>query len=208
MNLLLKYFPHLTKEQLDQYHAVAEALTDWNQKINVVSRKDIDRLEERHLLHSLGIAKFTQFAPGTRIIDIGTGGGFPGLPLAIFFPKCDFLLVDSIGKKIKVVNELKKAAGLTNVTAIQARAETVNERFDFVISRAVTALPKFYGWTRKLFLKENNNSIPNGIVYLKGGDLSQELAGFGKRITFEPLDQWFEEEWFKEKGVVYLQTVK
>ncbi len=174
----------------------------WNEKINVVSRKDVDKLEERHILHSLAIAKCVHFIPGTTIIDVGTGGGFPGLPLAILFPGCEFTLVDSIGKKIRVVDELSNACGLLNVQAYQARAEHIQDKFDFVISRAVTAFPQFYRWTAPLISKKSKNQIPNGIIYLKGGNLNQELAGFGDKIRIEPISKWFEEAWFEEKKVV------
>ncbi len=204
MELIKKYFPEISDDQLNQLHTLSTSLKEWNEKINVVSRKDIDKLEERHFLHSLAIAKFINFTPGTSIIDVGTGGGFPGLPLAILFPECSFTLVDSIAKKIKVVNELTVATGLRNVQASQARIESVQDTFDFVVSRAVTAFPQFYRWTAPLISKTSANKLPNGIIYLKGGELSRELSGFGKRVRIEPISQWFDEAWFEEKKVVYL----
>jgi 16S rRNA (guanine527-N7)-methyltransferase len=204
MELIRKYFPEISNDQLIQLQSLSTSLKEWNEKINVVSRKDIDQLEERHILHSLAIAKFIKFTPGTSIIDVGTGGGFPGLPLAILFPECSFTLVDSIAKKIKVVNELSIATGLRNVQASQARIEHVQEKYDFVVSRAVTAFPRFYRWTAPLISDTATNHLPNGIIYLKGGELSRELSGFGKRVRTEPISQWFNEAWFEEKKVVYL----
>lgn len=204
MELIRKYFPEISNDQLNQLQTLSASLKQWNEKINVVSRKDIEKLEERHILHSLAIAKFISFTPGTAIIDVGTGGGFPGLPLAILFPECSFTLVDSIAKKIKVVNELSVATGLRNVQAYQARIESVQDKFDFVVSRAVTAFPQFYRWTAPLISGTSANQVPNGIVYLKGGDLSRELSGFGKRVRVEPISRWFDEAWFEEKKVVYL----
>ncbi len=206
MELIRKYFQHITEAQLKQMKTLGDLLKVWNEKINVVSRKDIDKLEERHILHSLAIAKCIHFTPGTTIIDVGTGGGFPGLPLAIMFPDCEFTLVDSIGKKIRIVNELSTACGLHNVQAYQSRAEHVQDKFNFVVSRAVTSFPQFYRWTAPLISGALSNQVPNGIIYLKGGDLSHELAGFGKRIRIEPINKWFEEAWFEEKKVVYLKN--
>ena len=201
--LIQKYFADLTEKQLWQFEQLPELYADWNEKINVISRKDIENIVEKHILHSLAIAKVVQFSAGTKILDVGTGGGFPGIPLAIMFPDCDFHLVDSIAKKIKVVSEISKAINLTNVRAEQARAETLNEQYDFVVSRAVTAFPEFLNWVKKNIAKQNNNDISNGILYLKGGDLHDELRGFERKIKiFEILD-FFQEEFFETKKIVY-----
>lgn len=176
----------------------------WNEQINVISRKDLDNFYERHVLHSLGIAKVIKFAPGTKIMDVGTGGGFPGIPLAIMFPECQFHLVDSIGKKIKVVNEVASAIGLKNLTAEHERAEKVNDKYHFVVSRAVTEFPVFYNWVRGKFLKEQLNTLSNGILYLKGGDLREEFGKFYDKCDFYDLKNYFEEEFFETKKVVYL----
>src|ERR1700740_2155446 len=167
-DIITKYFPNLSSQQIDHFGQLLELYTFWNNQINVISRKDIDLLYERHVLHSLGIAKVTQFGKGTKILDVGTGGGFPGIPLAILFPGCDFLLVDSIGKKIKVVTEVAAALGLKNVRATHERAEKIDEKFHFVVSRAVTEFPEFYTWIKNKFSKEQFNHFENGILYLKG----------------------------------------
>lgn len=203
MEVILKYFPNLTENQQHQFGLLAELYSDWNAKINVVSRKDIESLYERHVLHSLGIAKVTSFVPGTKIMDVGTGGGFPGIPLAILFPEVDFYLIDVIGKKIKVVQEVASALGLKNVIAEQKRAEMVKTQFDFVVSRAVTNMPDFVNWVKHKIKKKDSNAFSNGILYLKGGDLTQELELFPQAVEFS-LSDYFEEEFFETKKVVYL----
>ncbi len=206
VSILKKYFNDLSREQTFRFAQLYELYRDWNEKINVISRKDIDLLYERHVLHSLGIAKVMKFAPGTKILDVGTGGGFPGIPLAIMFPESHFTLVDSIGKKIKVVNGVKDALGLQNVNAFQSRAEEVNEKFHFVVSRAVTEFPEFYRWVQRKFLSDNFNPFPNGILYLKGGDLQEEFGKYYERAKFFDLKDFFEEEFFETKKVVYYRT--
>jgi len=203
-DLLLKYFPSLTAQQLRQFNQLPELYNFWNNQINVISRKDIDMLLERHVLHSLGIAKIISFLPGEKVLDVGTGGGFPGIPLAILFPETRFHLVDSIGKKIKVVQEVAKALGLANLTAAHQRAEEVNDKFDFVISRAVTRLKEFYPWVKGKFNKKSKNTLPNGILYLKGGDLTEEIAESGLAVQQYHLKDYFEEEFFETKQVVYI----
>ncbi len=201
--IIQKYFKDLNANQIHQFEQLYALYSDWNEKINVVSRKDIDLLYERHILHSLGIAKVMSFKPNTKILDVGTGGGFPGIPLAILFPDSEFVLVDSIGKKIKVVNAVAESLGLKNVTAFQCRAEEVKEKFHFVVSRAVTEFPVFYTWVKHKFLKENFNDLPNGILYLKGGDLKEEFGKFYDKAVFYELKNYFEEEFFDTKKVVY-----
>ena len=197
------YFPHLSAEQKKKFSALPKLYKSWNEQINVISRKDIDQIEVHHILHALAIAKVVSFADHTKILDVGCGGGFPGIPLAIFFPKVQFTLVDSIAKKIKVVQDISQQLELKNVRAIVARAENIPEKFDFVVSRAVTQMPEFIKWVRKSFLLEHKNSIPNGILYLKGGDLVAEL----KRIQHELFEIaiFFSEPFFEEKKVVYVQ---
>lgn len=204
--LIQKYFKDLSLQQASQFAELFDLYNHWNNQINVVSRKDIDLLYERHVLHSLGIAKVISFKPGTTILDVGTGGGFPGIPLAIMFPEAQFILVDSIGKKIKVVNEVATALGLQNVIARQQRAEEVKERFNFVVSRAVTEFPVFYKWVQHKFLKENFNNLPDGILYLKGGDLREEFGKFYDKARFFDLKDFFAEEFFDTKKVVYLKA--
>ncbi len=183
-----------------------ELYADWNEKINVISRKDIENISEKHILHSLAIAKIIAFKSGTKILDVGTGGGFPGIPLAIMFPNCEFHLVDSIAKKINVVSEISNAIGLTNVNAEQVRAEMLNDKYDFIVSRAVTAFPDFLKWIRKNISQQNFNDLPNGILYLKGGDLSEELHGFERQITLFDISTYFEEAFFDTKKVVYFSN--
>ncbi len=208
MDIILKYFPNLTETQKKQFAQLQTLYTEWNEKINVVSRKDIDQLYERHILHSLGIAKVMQFKSMTSILDVGTGGGFPGIPLAILFPEAEFHLVDSIGKKILVVTEVAKAIGLTNLKAEQKRAEQLTDHYDFVVSRAVTRLEEFHSWISNKFSKNQFNDLNNGILYLKGGDLTEELAPFKNKTKIYDLSQYFEEEFFETKKVVYLPMVK
>lgn len=204
IQLISKYFPGLSELQVSRFSELEDLYKGWNGKINVISRKDIDLLYERHVLHSLGIAKVIQFKPKTKILDVGTGGGFPGIPLAIMFPECDFHLIDSIGKKIKVVNEVANALGLKNIKAEQKRAEEVKDKFHFIVSRAVTEFPVFYSWIRNKFLSENINDIPNGILYLKGGDLNEELKQFKKHAEIFELKNYFNEDFFETKKLVYL----
>ena len=201
--MLQHYFPNLTKTQQQQFAQLQGLYEHWNAQINVISRKDIDFLYERHVLHSLAIAKVIHFKPDTNVMDIGTGGGFPGMPLAILFPEVNFFLVDSIGKKIKVVNEVAKALGLKNVKAKQSRGEEVKEKFEFIVSRAVTEFPLFYRWVQNKISNNQFNNLPNGILYLKGGDLSEELKDFKKRVIIYDLKDFFKEEFFETKKVVY-----
>ena len=203
MEKILKYFPDLTPEQIRQFQALEALYVDWNSKINVISRKDIDELYTRHVLHSLGIAKIMEFKPGAKVMDVGTGGGFPGIPLAILFPEVDFYLIDVIAKKIKVVQGVADALGLKNVKAEQMRANKVKEQFDFIVSRAVTNMPDFVKWVRKRIKKDNVHDLRNGILYLKGGDLTEELAIFQAVQQFD-LNAIFEESFFDTKKVVYL----
>lgn len=204
MQIISEYFPKLTELQKEQFVQLLPLYQDWNSKINVISRKDMDHFYEHHVLHSLGIAKVLQFKPNTKVLDVGTGGGFPGIPLAILFPEADFFLVDSIGKKIKVVSAVVEALGLKNVKAKQIRAEEIKEQFDFVISRAVTELPVFNNWMKGKFLKKNINDLPNGILYLKGGDLTEELKPFKSKGSIYELKAYFQEDFFETKKVVYL----
>jgi 16S rRNA (guanine527-N7)-methyltransferase len=202
--IILNYFPGLAEKQAEQFSMLKELYEDWNSKINVISRKDIDNLYVNHVLHSLGIAKVIQFKTGTKVLDVGTGGGFPGIPLAILFPLVSFHLIDSIGKKITVVNEVVKALELTNVIAKKNRAEEINEKYDFVVSRAVTSLPEFYGWVRPLVKKAGMNVLHNGILYLKGGDLTEEIKTLKHDVILFDLKDFFTEEYFETKKVVYV----
>ena len=199
MEILTKYFPDLTDQQMNQFGRLGSLYEEWNAQINVISRKDIEQLYERHVLHSLAIAKVIQFKPQTTILDVGTGGGFPGIPLAILFPETSFMLIDSIGKKIKVVNEVASALGLTNVTAEHIRVEEVKQKFDFVVSRAVTAFPRFVSMARTKVASQSKNDLPNGILYLKGGDFEDEIEPFRKQIQVYELQSFFQEEFFETK---------
>jgi len=202
--IIQKYFKDLSEKQINQFDQLYSLYSFWNAQINVISRKDIDELYERHILHSLGIAKFISFKKGEKVLDVGTGGGFPGIPLAILFPDTQFHLVDSIGKKIKVVTEVAAALGLTNVKASHLRAEQVTGKYDFVVSRAVTRLIDFYPWVKGKFNKTSNNAIPNGILYLKGGELAEEIEESRLKAELYPLKDYFEEDFFDTKYVVYI----
>ncbi len=203
MQDIIRYFPNLTDLQKKQFAKLEPLYKEWNARINVVSRKDIDELYTRHVLHSLGIAKVQPFAPGSHVLDVGTGGGFPGIPLAILFPETKFYLIDVIAKKIKVVNEVANGLGLKNVKAEQMRAENVKGEFDFIVSRAVTNMPDFVKWVRGKVKKEQNHELANGILYLKGGDLTEELQVFQK-VTLYNLSDYFADEFFETKKVVHL----
>ena len=203
MEEIKRYFPDLTEAQLLQFEKLEALYIEWNAKINVISRKDIQELYTKHVLHSLGIAKIMPFVPGASVLDVGTGGGFPGVPLAILFPETQFYLIDVIAKKIKVVNEVVAALGITNVKAEQKRAELVDEKFDFIVSRAVTNMPDFVGWIRYKTKKLNVHEFDNGILYLKGGDLTEELSGFPRAVEF-PLAHVFDDPFFETKKVVYM----
>ena len=203
MDIILKYFPDILEKQIRQFSQLQELYNEWNSQINVISRKDMENLYLKHVLHSLAIAKVVSFADGTKVLDVGTGGGFPGVPLAILFPNVDFLLVDSIGKKIKVVNEVANSIGLKNLRAEHKRAEQVNGQFDFVVSRAVTKMKVFHQWVRKRISTKQKNTFFNGILYLKGGDLTEELKGI-KNVELYNIPDFFEEEFFETKKLVYI----
>ena len=203
MDIILKYFPDLLEKQIKQFSQLQDLYNEWNSQINVISRKDMENLYLKHVLHSLAIAKVISFADGTKVLDVGTGGGFPGIPLAILFPNVEFLLVDSIGKKIKVVNEVANSIGLKNLRAEHKRAEQVNGQFDFVVSRAVTRMKVFQQWVRKRISTKQRNILFNGILYLKGGDLTEELKGI-KNVELYNIPDFFEEEFFETKKVVYI----
>jgi len=203
LELIQKYFPNLTEEQISQFAALQELYKDWNLKINVVSRKDIEELYLRHVLHSMGIAKIVEFKPDARILDVGTGGGFPGIPLAILFPETHFHLVDSIGKKIKVVNEVVEGLQLKNVTTTNARVEEIKGNYDFIVSRAVAAMPTFVHWVKGKIAKTSRHELKNGILYLKGGDLNEELQDY-KSAKIYNLSEYFSEEFYETKKLVHL----
>lgn len=202
--IIEKYFPKLTEQQRQQFAALDALYHEWNEKINVISRKDIDNLYEHHVLHSLGIARMLNFKPGTQILDFGTGGGFPGIPLAILFPECRFKLIDGTGKKIRVAQEVCKAIGLTNCEPEHLRGEDEKGKYDFIVSRAVMQLPDLVKIVRKNVVKEQKNALPNGILCLKGGHIDAEVAPYRRIVQVQPLSDWFSEEWFKEKYCIYL----
>jgi len=204
MKEILKYFPDLTKEQQRQIAALDELYRDWNAKINVISRKDIDHLYEHHVLHSMAIAKIIQFRAGTKILDFGTGGGFPGIPLAILFPECDFKLIDGTGKKIRVAQEVCNAIGLKNCHPEHLRGEDEKGKYDFIVSRAVMPLPDLLKIVKKNISKEQHNALPNGIICLKGGDLQEEMRPFRNSVEISDISKFFSEKWFKEKNIIYL----
>ena len=203
MELIQQYFPDLTENQVFQFKKLEDLYKDWNLKINVVSRKDIDELYLRHVLHSLGIAKVIKFKPNSNILDVGTGGGFPGIPLAILYPECQFHLVDSIAKKLKVVNEVVEGLGLTNVKTTHSRVEEIDGQFDFIVSRAVAAMPTFVHWVKGKIAKSQKHELKNGILYLKGGDLTEELEPYQTAKIYK-LEDYFKEEFFETKKVVHL----
>lgn len=206
MNIITKYFPDLSENQITQFNQLGFLYKDWNSQINVISRKDIDELYLKHILHSLGIAKVIQFKDKTKILDVGTGGGFPGIPLAILFPNVDFVLVDSIGKKIKVVQEIVNKIGLSNVKAYNKRAEEIKEQFDFVVTRAVAQMNKFIPLIKGKMKVDSFNELKNGILFLKGGDLTQEIAESKKTVSIFPLSTYFNEEFFETKVVLYTRV--
>jgi len=204
MDQIFYYFPNLSSVQKEQIISLFPIYKEWNNKVNLISRKDFDNLYERHILHSLAIAKFLHFKEGTRILDVGTGGGFPGIPLAILFPQVSFHLVDSIGKKISVVQDVINRLELTNTTCQQIRCEQLTEKYDFVISRAVTSFPEFVNFTKNLIQQRSSNAIKNGIIYLKGGDLTEEILAFKKKIKVVEITDYFENEFFTTKKIMYL----
>lgn len=204
MEEILKTFPSLTATQIEQFQALLPLYKEWNDKINVISRKDIDNLYAHHVLHSLAIAQYIRWKPGTQILDFGTGGGFPGIPLAIMFPECNFKMIDGTGKKIKVVNAVAQAIGLKNVEAVHIRGEEEKGKFDFVVSRAVMPLPDLVKIVRKNISTSQRNALPNGLICLKGGDLVAETQPFKNKVQLTPISQWFDNEWFNDKHLIYL----
>lgn len=206
MELLLKYFPSISQKQIEQFSLLQKVYGEWNEKINVISRKDIENLNQRHVLHSLSIAKFISFRNGTKIMDLGTGGGFPGIPLAIYFPECRFHLVDSIGKKLKVVEAVKEELQLKNVFTFHSRAEEMNFQYDFVVTRAVAPLAELLEWTKGKYLTKNLNEIPNGLIALKGGDIQSEIADAKqKNVKVAPISKYFSEGFFGDKQIVFIE---
>ena len=203
MQTILKHFPNLTERQIEQFAALYDLYTDWNSKINVISRKDMEHIYLHHILHSLAIAKVCQFADGAKVLDVGCGGGFPSVPLAILFPKVQFTACDSIGKKIRVVEGVCKAVGIKNIRTVNGRVEQLKEQFDYIVSRAVTDMPTFVGWVRGMVRKGEKGTLPNGILYLKGGDLSEELRASNREWERHYISKFFEEEFFETKQVVY-----
>lgn len=204
MEEILKAFPSLTATQIEQFQALLPLYKEWNNKINVISRKDIDNLYAHHVLHSLAIAQYIRWKPGTQILDFGTGGGFPGIPLAIMFPECNFKMIDGTGKKIKVVNAVAQAIGLKNVEAVHLRGEEEKGKFDFVVSRAVMPLPDLVKIVRKNISTSQRNALPNGLICLKGGNLVVETQPFKNKVQLTPISQWFDNEWFNDKHLIYL----
>ena len=204
IELIKKYFPHLSAKQIEQFTALDALYHDWNSKINVISRKDIDNLYEHHILHSLAIAKYITFREGTNVLDFGTGGGFPGIPLAIFFPEANFKLIDGTGKKVRVAQEVADAIGLENVLPAHLRGEEEKGKFDFIVSRAVMPLPDLMKIVKKNIAPDQHNTLPNGVSVLKGGNLNDELKPYKKIVEKTELSQWFDEEWFKEKYLIYV----
>lgn len=204
MEEILKAFPSITATQIEQFQALLPLYKEWNDKINVISRKDIDNLYAHHVLHSLAIAQYIRWKPGTQILDFGTGGGFPGIPLAIMFPECNFKMIDGTGKKIKVVNAVAQTIGLKNVEAVHIRGEEEKGKFDFVVSRAVMPLPDLVKIVRKNISTSQRNALPNGLICLKGGDLVAETQPFNNKVQLTPISQWFDNEWFNDKHLIYL----
>lgn len=204
IELIKKYFPHLSAKQIEQFTALDALYHDWNSKINVISRKDIDNLYEHHILHSLAIAKYITFREDTNVLDFGTGGGFPGIPLAIFFPEANFKLIDGTGKKVRVAQEIADAIGLENVLPAHLRGEEEKGKFDFIVSRAVMPLPDLMKIVKKNIAPDQHNTLPNGVIVLKGGNLNDELKPYKKIVEKTELSQWFDEEWFKEKYLIYV----